>query len=177
MPRELRRRRRTSSSRHQPPPHLRAKPFLLSVVLLTAVFTALRIEFAALRIELLGTPNPAARTRPTDWHTALLRRLSLLRLHRIRHDNGPNTTDHAAAWQLGASIQPVAGPDMLMVPWDKEDLLVMMHVPKTGGGSFYDRARAVTPGAQQWYPGGTGGKASFHAPGPWPQLEPPPSIS
>jgi len=43
------------------------------------------------------------------------------------------------------------------------DVLVFAHVPKTGGGSFYDTLRFFTARRRglQWYPGHTGGSASF----------------
>jgi len=42
------------------------------------------------------------------------------------------------------------------------DLVVFVHVPKTGGSSFYDTLRHFTMNdGMTWYPGGNGGSASF----------------
>lgn len=68
-----------------------------------------------------------------------------------------------------AGAQPAAPPRLAEEPPagalsgpSTSDVLVFVHCPKTGGSSFYNAARWVSQKHKfQWYPGGSGGSASF----------------
>jgi hypothetical protein len=80
-------------------------------------------------------------------------------LARGNENTGLVTSDTAAA-----SISH-DGSELLFSASQKpknRDLLAFVHVPKTGGSSFYDTLRHFTMSdGITWYPGGTGGSASF----------------